>query len=334
MTTNKLLVALSGRIFEGLASDNLLHFSLNSIYLRSESLEETSSLIGYSLALYLSGISISPYVAGLFGDFKVSFVIAIGLFGISIIYLQVVVPRTTSKSTGNSVSKSGETRPSISAKRLFETVLTPLKALVHLPTALVGSALLVHNAVQSYIFSALLVHTSLHFHFTARENGLLISVAHIVAAAYILFNLYVIPKLRWITPKKDALNMQERPRVLTRDTIAGLLSLALETASLVGIGCATKPIHIMASVALLALSLPAPSFMKAAYLTRGDEENKPEILASLTFMETLGSVLGPIALGGIQYLSSHDTLVFFVAAVAAFTSAVLFHVGITISPPY
>ena len=80
MSIRNIFVALSGRIFDGLASDNLLHFTLNTIYAQSSQPATTSLLIGYSLALYMIGISTSPFVAGLFQNFMISLLMAMVLF--------------------------------------------------------------------------------------------------------------------------------------------------------------------------------------------------------------------------------------------------------------
>ncbi|RYO81021.1 hypothetical protein DL766_006594 [Monosporascus sp. MC13-8B] len=86
-------IALSGRIFEGFASDNLLHFILNAVYSQSRCKEKASSLISYSLAFYMIGISTSPFVAGLFQNFNVSFFIALALFAVSVSYIQLCMTR-------------------------------------------------------------------------------------------------------------------------------------------------------------------------------------------------------------------------------------------------
>jgi len=52
-------LAMSGRGFHGLAFDNLLHFSLNSICVQVPNREQISYLIGTPLALFMTGISIS-----------------------------------------------------------------------------------------------------------------------------------------------------------------------------------------------------------------------------------------------------------------------------------
>lgn len=89
--SGNIYVALSGRIFEGLASDNLLHFTLNIVYTQGTSKERSASLIVYSLALYMVGMSVSPFVAGLFKNFTVSFFMAIGLFAVAVAHVQIFV---------------------------------------------------------------------------------------------------------------------------------------------------------------------------------------------------------------------------------------------------
>jgi hypothetical protein len=328
-----MMLALSGRIFEGLASDNLLHYVLNSTYSRTENHVRTSSLIGYSLALYLIGVSISPYVAGLFGNFTVSFFMAIGIFAVAIVFLQVSVRNPnpiTTKILAAERYEGHRLSPVLAA--FAKTVLSPLDPFYgHPSTLLVGFALLAYNMVQSYMFNALLVHTSLHFHFTGRENGLLISIAHVVAALYIILNLFIIPRITAVFWKQGhpARSLRQRNEIPSRDTPLGLLSLLILTISLVEVGFAKTPAQLYAFTGMLALSLPASSFIKAAFVAQFDGEEKSKGLASLAAMETLGSVLGPIVLGGFQSLASLDNTVFFVAAALASVSAVLFASGIS-----
>jgi hypothetical protein len=334
VATRSIVVALSGRVFEGLASDNLLHYVLNSAYSRSEDQAKTSSLISYSLALYLAGISVSPFVASLFGNFTVSFFIAIGIFAVAIVYLQAFVP-TLVPNTRTNLANEGHEEPN-SHSTLIDftlTLLTPLETFRRYPsTLLVGLALLAYNIVQSYMFTALLVHTSLYFHFTYRENGLLISLAHIIAASYIFLNLYIIPRLYRSLRKSNPLSAstQQPSTTSARDTILALVSLFIEVLSLVEIGFAKSPRQIYAFTAMLALSLPASSFIKAAFVAHFNGEEKSKGLASLAAMETMGSVLGPLILGGFQTLSSTDNFVFFVAATMACASAALFGGGMCI----
>jgi hypothetical protein len=84
-------------------------------------------------------------------------------------------------------------RDSDAVRKIF---ILPLRALARRYSTLFrGLSLLSYNVVQSYIFSALPVHTSIGFGFTSRENGFLISLVHSVGALYIFMSLYVIPKL-------------------------------------------------------------------------------------------------------------------------------------------
>ena len=326
-------MALSSRIFEGLASDNLLHYVLNSAYSRTENHARASSLIGYSLALYLIGVSISPFVAGLFGNFTVSFFMAIGMFAVAIAYLQAFVRKPNSTTTMILSAERNEGHRSSPVLATFaKTVITPLDSFYQHPSTLfVGLALLAYNIVQSYMFNALLVHTSLHFHFMGRENGLLISIAHVVAALYIFLNLFIIPKITNVFWKQEhpSNSIRQRNPASSRDTALGLISLLILTISLVEVGFAKTPGQIYVFTGMLALSLPASSFIKAAFVAYFEGEEKSKGLASLAAMETLGSVLGPMVLGGFQSLSSFDNIVFFVAAALASVSAVLFGIGIS-----
>lgn len=86
---------MSGRIFEGLASDNLLHFNLNTIYVSltlpsSVSGQKASQLMATSLGLYMLGTAVSPVAVSLFQSYTASFAAALAIFGITLSLLRNV----------------------------------------------------------------------------------------------------------------------------------------------------------------------------------------------------------------------------------------------------
>ncbi|KAL1856871.1 hypothetical protein Daus18300_010634 [Diaporthe australafricana] len=346
VSIKSIYVALSGRIFEGLASDNLLHFMLNSVYSRSASKEKASSLIMSSLALYMLGISISPFIAGLLGNFIVSFFMALGLFAVSIMYTLLCVPgRAHVKGhpaspvvQEGSIPAVGQESQNVSISSLGSMILTPLRPFRQQPTyAFIGLSLLAYNVVQSYIFSALMVHTSVHFGFTGRENGFLISMVHSVAAFYIVTNIYLIPWVsRWRrrptrdgpTPPPTGTSRSHSTRA--RDAALALTSLAVQGVALAGLGLATQGNQVYFITVLLAVGLPAPSFIKAFFISLFDGEEKPVALAALAMMENLGSLLGPSLLGGLQAYFGTGSGVFFVAAGVDGASLVFLCLGLVL----
>lgn len=337
---NSIYVALSGRIFEGLASDNLLHFTLNAVYAQSRRKEKTSSLISYSLALYMIGISVSPFVAGLFQNFTISFFIALALFALSITYLQLCLTRRASKIImETSIADESQRRHGNghlddngfagSLKRWSSTIFSPLGPFRRHPVHLfVGLSLFVYNVIQSYIFNALLIHTSVRFGFTGRENGFIISIAHSIAALYIFASLYLIPRMWQYFQKEEALQTsqtQSGPR--NKDVILALVSLTVQTLSLMALGFARQAWQIYCITVLLAIGLPTPSFIKGYFVSLYEGVGRPEALAALTMMETLGSVIGPLLLGGAQSYFAAGGGVFFTAAGLGGTCFVLLSVG-------
>ncbi|KAI0886473.1 major facilitator superfamily domain-containing protein [Annulohypoxylon maeteangense] len=343
--TKRIYVALSGRVFEGLASDNLLHFMLNAAYSRSSSEAKTSSLINNSLGLYMLGISISPFIAGLFKNFTVSFFIAIGFFAVSIMYVLLCVPSQpylrnhpkgllTSESDTRVVSH-GVRRRSIGS--LGSTFLTPLMPFRKQPThLLIGFNILTYNITQSYTFSALMVYTSVRFGFTGKENGILISMVHTVAAFYIFANIYFIP---WALRRRLRQNRNERtsPQMSVsqsnhrvRDMTLALISLTIQCVAFVGLGLTTRGSQVYFVTVLLALGLPAPSFTKAYFASLFEGEEKPVALAALAMMETVGSLLGPLILGSLQAYFGAGSGVFYVAAGLDGVSVLLLGLGLVV----
>ncbi|KAF2179238.1 MFS general substrate transporter [Zopfia rhizophila CBS 207.26] len=339
--SNSIYVALFGRVFEGLASDNLLHFTLNAVYTQSSNQKKISSLIGYSLALYMVGISVSPFVAGLFKNFTVSFFMALGIFGFAVAYLQLCVTSRTPKGKARLENSSRQAdhrdrpsnmrtygRPHNLVGRISSTMVAPLRDFKNQPLHFViGLSLFAYNIIQSYIFSALLVHTSVKFGFTGRENGFIITIAHSVAALYIFLNLYLIPRLLTSLFRTQMEIPEPQHYSGKRDAIFALTSLTLQALSLIAIGWSTKTWQVYAITALLALGLPTPSFIKAYFVGHFEGSEKSAALASLAMMEASASVLGPMVLGGWQSFSGAGGGVFFVAAGISGFSIVAFGVG-------
>lgn len=356
-------VALLGRVFEGLASDNILHFTLNAVYAQSGTSDQMSSLISHSFALYMIGISVSPFAVGLFQNFTISCFIALALFALSLVYLQLCIagpPSPTSLIADTNKSSSEPTIPIHPAQpnqppnaggvqtalhNWVHTAFSPLQPFYQKPARLlVGFSLFAYNIVQSYIFTALLVHTSLHFGFTGRENGFIISIAHSVASAYIFISVSLVPRtIRYFKrQRKSTTSTLPSQSLFTRDeqgslppstphnTLLALSSLLLQTSSLASLAFATRTWHIYTLTIPLAIGLSSPSFIKAAFVSRFDGAERPTALAALAMMETLGSVLGPVVLGGLQSLGGSEAakgIVFWGAAVVLGTAAAALAVG-------
>lgn len=283
----------------------------------------------------MAGISASPFVAGLFHNFSVSFLVAIGLFALSALYL-VCIPGAFSitaqpehrtlhvaargSSHGSSTEPSSPSHRTSSLERVkhsIKAVISPLRVFGQNPSHLLtGLSLFCYNVVQSYIFTALVVYTSVQFGFTGKENGLLISIVHSVASVLLFSSLYLIPKitsrLANYRCSEAGSNLGRRLR-LSKDLILALICLTLQTLAFTALGLVTQEAQIYLIAVLLAAGLSAPSFIKA-YFISGFEEQKSIALAGLTVMETLGSLLGPVILGGLQTFLEVDSAIFFVAS--------------------
>jgi hypothetical protein len=315
--------ALSGRIFEGLASDNLLHFLLNSIYVRDP--DNTSTLFAWSLALYLIGISIGPFLVALLRNFTASLSVALGLFAITALYISIfarvrAMPQsapdqlTTDERSAREAEVLRPAAPPTLSKQQTVTFWAPLKPFVDRPALLFfAGSVFCFNSTQSYIFDALLIHTTVRFGFTNRDHGFLISIAHSIASTYIFIASVLL--------KKAAISQP------TRDASQCLFSMAMQVISLFGFGLASRPSHIYGMTALISFGLPASSFIKAYFVSKLHQEERVPGLAFLVAMEALASVIGPIAIGKWQVISSGDGSVFFGAATLVGFAAVLFGLG-------
>lgn len=314
---DNIYVALSGRLFEGLASDNLLHFTLNAVYVQSPDQEKASSWISQSLALYMIGISVSPFVVGFFSDFTISFFVAIGLFAFSIVYLLCCKTDTISRrqTTANEMSTGGDDEVVFLEflRKQLRTVISPLDTFKKQPKHLfIGLSLFAFNVTQSYIFSALLVYTTSRLGFGASQNGYIISIVHSVAALYIFIQLGIAPRIaRYFRPRQAP---QTPANVARRDLLLAVVSLAIYILSLVALGFAHQAWQIYSIAVFLAIGLPTPSFTKAYFVALFADEEKSGALAALTTLEMMASILGPVLIGGLQSQFAASSVIFFVAA--------------------
>lgn len=274
------------------------------------------------------GVSTSPFITGLLKDFTISFIIAIALFASAAMYLQLLVrPRVVPWNSAINPVQAGNIEESV--EKPWRTLILPLKALGrNYPCLLYGISLLAYNTVQSYVFSAVLIHNSLKFGFTAKQNGLLITLVHLVGAIYVFINIYIVPRLtKKATSRFGFASQYTRKRI----SILAILSLVFQSTSLLGIGLASKSWQIYTAAVLLALGLPTPSFIKAHALESLQGSARTELLAALAITETGGDVIGPLLLGGWQ---SHNALggsVFFLAAGMVAISLVFFTGGLVSS---
>ncbi|KAK3311966.1 hypothetical protein B0H66DRAFT_99751 [Apodospora peruviana] len=135
------------------------------------------------------------------------------------------------------------------------------------------------------------------------------------AACLLLVTLYVVPKLHVARYLPLQSRLSER-----RDLIAALISLSLQTLGLTALGLFVhQAAHVYFVAMLLAAGLSAPSFIKAYFVNssggfEGDDD-KSMALAESAIMETLGSLLCPVVLSGLQTFSRADgAAVFLIAA--------------------
>jgi hypothetical protein len=322
---------MSSQIFEGLASDNILHFNLNSIYVRSPSQRTVSRLIGSSLALYMIGISISPSIAGLLSNFRDSFLMAYAMFMAGLLYLFVVVRISTKRSSAP---------PSVTDPERHsngDDAIAGFRSLSFLGSAtapflffawdywrlMPGLALFLYNAAQSYTFSAIMVHASIHFGFSSRENGFLLTIVHIVASLYLFFVLFAAPRVSSLWSKRHIPSKGEADDSTILNAYLALASLLVQSCSLLLFALAREAWQLYATSALLALGLACPSFIKSYFVAHFEAVDKPRALAALAVMETAGGLVAPILLGGLQTLWPGRGIFVVAACVIALASVLL-----------
>lgn len=321
----------------------MLHFNLNAVYVQTSDKTQVSRLIGTSLALYMVGISVSPFAAGCFDNVSVSFTIALALFAISLIYIVVYVDRQKPRTSGyftqiDTVAQEDENlgqgpEDSKILPTFMAGAFSPLQSFQARPIAMIPSfSLLLYNTGQAFIFSAIMVHTSLRFGFSAKQNGFLISIAHATSAAYLFFTLFAVPRITtaWRGFKESSQDSSpSTPQPRTADALFAILSLSIQSISLAVLGLAEEGWQVYPIICFFALGLATPSFIKSHILVLFPVEDAPRAVAALTIMETAGALLAPVILGGFQSAKSGGGVIYVASGIMA-ASAVVFVLGILV----
>ncbi|GIK07510.1 hypothetical protein Aspvir_003176 [Aspergillus viridinutans] len=304
------------------ASDNLLHFTLNVIYVQATSPETISMLMGSSLACYMVGMALAPLSAGWLPSVEWTFFVAIGLFMIAIVYVLLVVSGTVGEpqvhSATASLSSETPTIQKACTSRLGE-VLSPAGFFYEYPgTILFGLSLLLYNMVQGYMINLLFIFTSLQFGFTPTNNGALLSLIAVTAAGYLIFSSFVVPKVLSLAGRTPT-RQDTQPRLF--DLGAAVLSILSQVAAALFLS-QSQQVYVAAS--LLAVGLATPSFVKSFVVVQF--EAKSRVVAALALMETAGGLLSPVVLGPWQ--ANHPGgSAFYVAAVILGVSVCCLVVG-------
>ncbi|KAL5364119.1 hypothetical protein BJX96DRAFT_178690 [Aspergillus floccosus] len=321
--------ALGGQVLQGLASDNLLHFNLNSIYTSAQSTDAVSTLMGASLALYMLGMAAGPAAAAVLPSFEYAFIAAAGMFGFAILYVVVALARikvepnapTESPRQPDSTVSSSSTPP-MDKRSSFQAVLSPARLFYEHPRAIPqGLSLFLYNVVQAYLINLIFVFASVQFNFTVRENGILLTLIATVAASYLLLSLFVVPRLlAWfnrfprLNTTETASSGSHRGREL--DLVAASLSILIQTLAAIFLSQIRQPGLLYAAAALTALGLAAPSFIKS-YFVAALPNNASQGVSALALMETSGGLLSPLVLGGWQARHADSTVFYFAAGMLA-----------------
>ncbi|KAK8013418.1 hypothetical protein PG991_009011 [Apiospora marii] len=314
VTYRSILLAFVGRIFEGFATDNLLHFNLGAIFVSVSDHRKISRLMGTSLGLYMLGMSLSSTIAGLLPNFFSSFIMALAIFAASLLYLGLFVPVVAATTPEHHPSQQDRRDPPSGersmAARYTYFVFRPLLNMYSEPsTILPGLALLLCNTAQAYIFPAIMVYTSVKFNFTGRENGYVISVAAAVSALYLAIVSYVVPKIRaWHqknapstqSPTHDTsiFGSQDARKTRAHDLSWALVCMVIQLLAVPCLMLTVQGWQIFPCVVVIALGLAAPSFIKSLGISLA--KDRTAAVASLSLMESMGGLLSPVVLGSVQ----------------------------------
>ena len=277
--------------------------------------------MGISLGLFMVGMSLSPTIAGMFENFKNSFIMALAIFAVSLVYLAIFVPTSSTPlsdpaGSPRQRSASGQSRKPllVSFWRSLASFWKPMHSFFDHPVlVLPGIAMLFYNAAQAYLFPAIMVHTALRFGFTGTQNGWLISLAAGTSAVYLFSIFFVGPRLKNMFQNHYAeINLNEsRSCFFNRDFGFATILMIIQAIALPTMALADESWQVYPIVALIALGLAAPSFMKSyAVILVADGS---AAVASFAMMESTGGLLSAILLGSWQSWVG-EASVFFAAA--------------------
>ena len=334
VSIHSIIIALSGRIFQGLASDNMLHFALNAVYVQVSDVQRLGKLIGVSLALYMVGISISPAVASLLPNFIASFIMALTIFAVALLYLLLCVrtAKLGARSTNSAPVQTNSSKDTSLIKRLkaiFRTLSSPLTLFVARPIlSFSGISLFLYTAAQSYLFPAIMVDTSLRFGFDGAQNGYVISVAHGASSLYLFFTLFMMP---WLSSRFGSSGRTTSARhriqyVKRENSYLASVSLATQGVALTLFGLANHSWQVYPIVIFISLGLATPSYIKTYLIALTPKSDGSRAVTASSTMEALGSLVSPVLLGVWQTLWP-GTSVFFVGALIMMFCMILFLLG-------
>lgn len=167
--------------------DNLLCHKLGAVHVTVTKEDHFFRLMGNSLALFMVGMSLSPAIVSLLPNFFTSFVTALFVFAVPILYLSFFVPRHWCPSL-LATENTAVTLKMMSLGQALSRLISFAKqyrCFVHLFTylwrdqrvALPVLALLLYNTILAYLSFALMVYSSLRFSFIGKDNDYLISLA-------------------------------------------------------------------------------------------------------------------------------------------------------------
>ncbi|GBF64168.1 hypothetical protein TMEN_6852 [Trichophyton mentagrophytes] len=300
-------IAVSGRLFEGIASDNLLHFNLNTIYVStaSPSAPETSRLIAASLALYMIGTAVGPMAVTVFQNYTASFTTALAIFAVAMVYLMVFVPKPAGKHLSSGPENAESSQERVSDKSRLMVLLSPLQPFYDNPLAIpYGLSLLLYTAVQGHLFPVIMVFASIRFHFASLENGLLVSVAAACAALQILVKVYIAPAIARLLGRRQSATTSDNAN---RNTV--VTAVCIQMAALVAMTRVTSAVQLYLAVAISAAGLAVPAFFKSHFVSF--MPNASQAISALTFMESVGGLASPFFLGSWQAVFPGQSVFFF-----------------------
>jgi hypothetical protein len=308
--------AICARLFEGLASDNLLHFNLNTVYAQISDRGLVSRFMGTSFALYMIGMSVGPVVGGLFSDYTISFAVALALFLVMALYLATIsyLMREDKSKDGaafHPVGVEDQVTWTESISQKIRLIYSPLHLLYQLPrTSFYCVSILLYTMVQSYLFPATMVYASLRFGFTSRENSFLVSIAAFTSALYLVTIHYAVPRVIRLVRRKILNSVSEGQNYGPHDLALGAGSMAVQILTLFALSSIKQGWHIYPLIAVSSIGLTASSFMKSHFTKT--VPNPTQSMATLTMMETVGAMLSPVLLG--TWLAAHPGGSFFYLA--------------------
>jgi hypothetical protein len=266
------------------------------------------------------GMTIAPIAVAVFTNHAASFISAIAIFAVALVYLLIGIPATTANEIKHGRYKISDDdihhpEPQMPSQSGLVVVFSPLRLFYERYSALPhGLSLMLYTTVQAHLFPMIMVFASIRFRFDGFHNGLLVSIAAACAALQMLTILYIVPMIPVLFRRQGDpdTGRSYRPRGAVNDYQAVIAAILAQMAAIIAMSCVSSPPQLYIAVACASTGLLVPSFLKSHFVSLMSDA--PRAISALAWMESVGGLLSPFLLGAWQAAFPGQSVFLFAAA--------------------